>query len=77
MDDELIIDLFWKRSEAAITESDRKYGSYCRSIAYGILNDRQDSEECVNDTWLRAWDAIPPQRPSKLSAFLLISDYSI
>lgn len=70
MDDELIIDLFWKRSEAAITESDRKYGSYCRSIAYSILNDRQDSEECVNDTWLRAWDAIPPQRPSKLSAFL-------
>lgn len=70
MDDELIIDLFWKRSETAISETERKYGSYCRSIAYGILSDRQDTEECVNDTWLRAWDAIPPQRPSKLSAFL-------
>ncbi len=70
MDDELIIALFWNRSEAAISETERKYGAYCRSIAYGILNDRQDTEECVNDTWFRAWDAIPPQRPTKLSAFL-------
>lgn len=70
MDDNLIVDLYWNRSEAAISETDRKYGPYCRSIAYGILQNREDSEECVNDTWLRAWDAIPPQRPNRLSSFL-------
>lgn len=70
MDDNLIIDLYWKRSEAAISETDRKYGPYCRSIAYGILQNHEDSEECVSDTWLRAWEAMPPQRPNRLSAFL-------
>ena len=70
MDDNLIIDLYWSRSEAAISETDRKYGPYCRSIAYGILQDHEDSEECVSDTWLRAWEAMPPQRPNRLSAFL-------
>lgn len=70
MDDSLIIDLYWNREEQAISETERKYGAYCRSIAYGILQDRQDTEECVNDTWLRAWDSIPPQRPAKLAAFL-------
>ena len=70
MDDSCIIYLFWARSEAAITETDHKYGIYCRSIAMGILCNEADSEECVNDTWLRAWDSIPPQRPSSLRAFL-------
>ncbi|MCI6729551.1 MAG: sigma-70 family RNA polymerase sigma factor [Candidatus Faecousia sp.] len=70
MDDNLIIDLYWSRSEAAISETDRKYGPYCRSIAYGILQNHEDSEECVSDTWLRAWEAMPPQRPNRLSAFL-------
>ncbi len=70
MEDSLIIDLYWQRSERAISETDQKYGSYCRSIAYGILNCREDTEECVSDTWLRAWEAMPPQRPNKLSAFL-------
>ena len=70
MDDNRIIDLYWARSEEAIQESDRKYGPYCRTIAWNILQDREDSEECVNDTWLQAWNAMPPQRPSLLRAFL-------
>ena len=70
MEDSAIIDLYWAREERALTETDSKYGSMCRSIAYNILNDRWDSEECVNDTWLRAWNTMPPQRPGVLSAFL-------
>ena len=70
MDDNRIIELYWARSEEAIQESDRKYGPYCRTIAWNILQDREDSEECVNDTWLRAWNSMPPQRPGVLSAFL-------
>lgn len=70
MEDSAIIDLYWAREEAAIAESDRKYGSYCRAIAYHILKSREDSDECVNDTWLRAWNAMPPERPGILSAFL-------
>ncbi len=70
MEDNVIVDLYWKRDQNAIVESSLKYGSYCRSIAYGILHNTEDSEECVNDTWLRAWDSMPPQRPDKLSAFL-------
>ena len=70
MDDKRIVDLYWERSESAIEESQRKYGKYCYSIAYHILYNEQDSEECVNDTYLRAWNAIPPHRPEKLSAFL-------
>ena len=70
MDDKRIVDLYWERSESAIEESQRKYGKYCYSIAYHILYNEQDSEECVNDTYLRAWQAIPPHRPEKLSAFL-------
>lgn len=69
MDDQMIIELYWQRSEEAIGASDAKYGSYCRSIAYNILNNVQDTEECVNDTWLRSWNAMPPQRPAVLSAF--------
>lgn len=70
MEDKQIVDLYWERSEAAISESAKKYGNYCHSIAYRILFDEQDSLECVNDTWLKAWDSMPPHRPAKLSAFL-------
>jgi RNA polymerase sigma-70 factor (ECF subfamily) len=70
MDDKTIIELYFARSEEAIEATDRKYGGYCRSVAYRILHSEGDSEECVNDTYLRAWSAIPPTRPNKLSAFL-------
>lgn len=70
MDDRQIIELYNERSEAAISETADKYGKYCHYIAYNILYNEQDSEECVNDTWFRAWNTIPPQQPNKLSAFL-------
>ena len=70
MEDSQIIDLYWARSEQAVQETDTKYGGYCRAIAHNILKSLEDSEECVADTWLRAWNAMPPQRPSVLSAFL-------
>ena len=69
MEDAAIIDLYWARSQQAIAESEIKYGAYCHAIALRILNRTEDAEECVNDTWLRAWNAMPPQRPSILSAF--------
>ena len=69
MEDSKIIDLYWQRSEKAITESNEKYGAYCHRIANNILENHQDSEECVNGTWLNSWKAMPPQRPNKLSAF--------
>ena len=69
MEDSKIIELYWERSEQAIMESTKKYGKHCNSIAYRILNNRQDAEECVNDTWLRAWNSMPPVRPGILSAF--------
>ena len=70
MEDSAIIDLYWAREERALNETDSKYGGMCRTIAFNILRDRWDSEECVNDTWLRAWNAMPPQRPFVLRAFL-------
>lgn len=70
MEDERIIDLYWARQENAIVETDKKYGNYCRSIALHILKSMEDSEECVNDTWMKAWDSMPPKRPDFLSAFL-------
>ncbi len=70
MDENQIIDLYFARSEQAIAETDRKYGKFCRQVAYNILCNRQDSEECVNDTYLKTWNAIPPKRPSPLKAFL-------
>ena len=69
MEDAEIIELYFRRSEEAIAESDRKYGAYCSSIAWRILKSREDSEECVSDTWLRAWGAMPPARPRFLRAF--------
>jgi RNA polymerase sigma-70 factor (ECF subfamily) len=70
MDDEKIIELYWERSEEAISATSRKYGSYCSSIAKNILGNSQDAEECVSDTYLSAWNSMPPHRPAKLSAFL-------
>lgn len=70
MRDERIVELFWQRDEGAISASAEVYGAYCRSVAQNILNDSEDAEECVNDTWLRAWNAIPPQRPKRLRMFL-------
>lgn len=70
MDDEKIIALFMERSEQAITETSQKYGRYCHYIAYQILRNEEDSEECVNDTYLRAWHAIPPKHPNRLQTFL-------
>ena len=70
MEDAGIIELYFSRSEDAIGETARKYGAYCRSIAENILMRREDVEECVNDTWLAAWNAMPPERPGCLRAFL-------
>lgn len=70
MTDMGILDLYWARSESAITETALKYGSYCSTIALNILRNNEDSEECVNDAYLNAWNAIPPQRPAVLSSFL-------
>lgn len=67
--DAQIIDFYWNRDAQAISASMDRYGSYCFSIADGILNNAQDAEECVNDTWLKAWNAIPPTRPAVLKIF--------
>lgn len=68
--DEQIIELYWQRDESAIKETDVKYGQYLYAIAYNILSDKGDCEECLNDTYIGAWNAIPPQRPTLLKAFL-------
>lgn len=68
--DEKIIDLYFSRSEEAITETSLRYGGYCRQIAESILGNTEDAEECVNDTWLRVWDSIPPARPAHFKAYL-------
>ena len=70
MEDMEIVQRYWDRNERAIGESDRKYGSLCRGVALRILELPEDGEECVSDTWLRAWNAMPPQRPTRLGAFL-------
>ncbi len=70
MEDNQIIDLYWERSENAIVETDKKYGRYCYSIAAHIVENEEDARECVNDTWLKAWETIPPNRPNRLSTFL-------
>ena len=70
MEDSQIIDLYWMRDETAIAETDQKYGTFCRRIALNVLSLPEDAEECVNDTWLRAWNAMPPQRPERLRAWL-------
>ncbi|WP_322906370.1 sigma-70 family RNA polymerase sigma factor [Paenibacillus campi] len=70
LNDEDIVQLYWNRHESAIEESSRRYGRYCYAIAHNILHNSEDAEECVNDTWLRTWNTIPPQRPSKLAFFV-------
>ena len=70
MDDLAIVELYHRREEQAITESDKKYGALCRSIALRLLGFREDAEECVNDTWHAAWNRMPPDRPRALGAFL-------
>lgn len=70
MNDLAIIELYFARSEEAIKQTDRKYGKLCHNIAYNILHNREDSEECVNDTYLGVWNAIPPTRPKSLMAFV-------
>ena len=70
LEDDEIIELYWQRNEAAIAETDLKYRKYLFIIAYNILNEKLDCEECLNDTYLGAWNAIPPTRPNVLKAFL-------
>ena len=70
MEDTAILELYWARNEQAIAETQKSYGKYCYSIAYHILHDREDTEECLNDTWMRAWNAIPPKKPNRLELFL-------
>lgn len=70
MDDLAIVELYHRRDERAIAESDHKYGALCRSIALKLLGLREDAEECVNDTWHAAWNKMPPDRPQALGAFL-------
>lgn len=70
MDDKRIIELFWERHESAISVTADKYGKYCHTIAYNILFNHLDAEECVNDTYLGAWNGIPPKKPDNLTAFL-------
>ena len=68
--DDKIVELYWARSESAINETAAKYGDYCHYIAYNILYNREDAEESVNDTWLDAWQSMPPHKPIVLSTFL-------
>ena len=70
MEDAAIIELYWARNEKAIRETDTKYGSYCRAIAHRIVKSTEDTEECVNDTYLHTWNAIPPARPDVLKLYL-------
>ena len=70
MNDKNIVDLYFNRDEEAITQTDKKYGRYCYSIAYNILMSKEDAEESVSDTYMTAWRAIPPRCPSVLSTFL-------
>lgn len=70
MDDLRIIELYFNRDEQAIKETDTKYGKLCHSIAYNILNNHEDSEECVNDTYVSVWNTIPPTRPHNFMSFI-------
>lgn len=71
IDDEKIIELFFKRDQQAIRELDIKYGKICHNLSYNIVNNRQDAEECVNDAYLGAWNAIPPVRPNPLLSYIV------
>ena len=70
MEDKQIVDLYWERSETAIVETERKYGRYCHYIAYQILHNDEDAKEVVNDTYLKTWNTVPPQRPDPLKPYV-------
>ena len=70
MEDAVIVDLYWQRSDRAIPETDRKYGRFCHTIAYNICTNHEDAEECVNDTWMKAWNSMPTDRPRRLAPYL-------
>lgn len=70
LDDGRIVELYWERDEKAIEETDFKYGKYLFTVVYNVLHDKLDCEECLNDTYLGAWEAMPPTRPGVLKAFL-------
>lgn len=74
LEDEKIIELYWVRDQRAITCSQQKYGAYCHKIAQNVLHNESDCEECMNDTWFRAWNSMPTERPGILQAFFR-SDY--
>ena len=79
IDDIRIIELYFERNEQAIKETDIKYGKLCHKLSYNVLNNRQDSEECVNTTYLEVWNRIPPTRPAKFKAYIsiIVRDISI
>ena len=79
IDDIRIIELYFERNEQAIKETDIKYGKLCHKLSYNFLNNRQDSEECVNTTYLEVWNRIPPTRPAKFKAYIsiIVRDISI
>lgn len=70
MDDKSIVQLYWSRDEKAISATAEKYGAYCQTIANNILGNTEDAKECVNDTYLNAWNSIPPHRPENLATYL-------
>ena len=70
MEDEQIVNLYWQRDEAAIRETELKYGPFCRGLAYNVLSNHEDAEECVSDAWHKAWDSMPQERPGLLRAWL-------
>ena len=70
MDESLIVDLLWQRSEDALTVCVSQFGAYCHRIAMNVLRNGDDANECVNETWLKVWNAIPPAKPTKLRAFI-------
>lgn len=70
MEDQIIISLFENRDESAVSNIYQKYGNYCFKIAWNILKNEEDTKECINDTWMKVWDSIPPQKPKFLSAFV-------
>lgn len=70
LSDAQIVELYWQRNESAIQATSTRYGAFCHKISYAILGNRADTDECLNDTWMAAWNSIPPHRPDILSAFL-------
>ena len=70
MTDEMILSLYFERNESAVAETDKKYGAYCMTVSKNILGNEEDAKECLNDTYLAAWNSIPPKIPEKLSLFL-------